>query len=300
MSRHTPALALAVVALLFSRSLGAQTLQAVPPPDSETISQLEQQVRNGYPLPSIGVGVTGVSLFSLLQVTGGLTDHFAVMTKSSSGQLTMNNFVLRNSRDDSVQVTIFQPSSRAFPIFFELAKRQQYAANLQSGVYYIGALSQDGVVYFRADIASSKPGLTSYLYSLRRNTDSFLEWTTIPETAVIAATTSDDDTIQDEIEKIRSASYTAMPLAKAVPASLHGAAAITIENGTSYMLSVLLSGPVSRKVDLAAGGAQDIILSPGNYEIAVSFSHPSVVPFYGKENFGSNMRYSKRFYITSK
>lgn len=70
-----------------------------------------------------------------------------------------------------------------------------------------------------------------------------------------------------------------------------------MENGTSLPLSVLVSGPVSQKIEIPAGASQTISLPPGNYEIAASISSPDVNPFYCDERFAANTQYSEKFYI---
>jgi hypothetical protein len=106
--------------------------------------------------------------------------------------------------------------------------------------------------------------------------------------------------VLQEIAKIRNGRNAPMPAAQPSAANLGGQTGMVVENGTSYALSLFLSGPVSQKIQIAAGGSQTITLSPGSYEIAASVSNSSVIPFYGKEVFGANTQYSEKFYIGSR
>lgn len=114
--------------------------------------------------------------------------------------------------------------------------------------------------------------------------------------ASIAAPTAVDE-IQNEIEQIRRGRTAPMPRAQASAANLGGQSGMVVENGTPYLLTVRLSGPTSQRLQLPAGSTQTISLPPGSYEVAASVASPNVIPFYGKESFSGNTRYSERFYI---
>ena len=78
-----------------------------------------------------------------------------------------------------------------------------------------------------------------------------------------------------------------------------GQTSMEIENGTPYILFVYLSGPVSQQLQIAAGQSQTVSLSPGHYEVAAKVSNPSVIPFYGTEDYAANTGYSSNFYIAT-
>ena len=109
-----------------------------------------------------------------------------------------------------------------------------------------------------------------------------------------------DDSVQDEIQKIRNAPHAAMPPAQAAPAPLGGQTSMTVENGTGYVLYLYLSGPNTQTLQIAAGSSQTLAVSPGSYEIAAKVSDPSVMPFYGRDDYAANTQYSHHFYVSSR
>ena len=103
----------------------------------------------------------------------------------------------------------------------------------------------------------------------------------------------------EEIAKIQSAPHEAIPPAQAAGAALGGQTSMTVENGTTYVLYFYLSGPASQRVEIVAGGSQTLHLPPGHYQVAAKVSDPSVIPFYGTEDYAPNTGYSSHFYIGS-
>jgi hypothetical protein len=63
------------------------------------------------------------------------------------------------------------------------------------------------------------------------------------------------DPVRQEIDKIRNAPHAAIPLAQASGAALGGQTRMTVENATTYALYVYLSGPISEKLEIVAGGS---------------------------------------------
>ena len=120
-----------------------------------------------------------------------------------------------------------------------------------------------------------------------------------PVTTADSERLSQTSEIGQEIQKIRNAPHEVMPPAQATGASLGGETSMTVQNGTTYLLYIYLSGPISQKLDIVAGGSQTLHLPPGHYEIAAKVSDPSVIPFYGIENYAPNMGYSSHFYIAT-
>jgi hypothetical protein len=106
--------------------------------------------------------------------------------------------------------------------------------------------------------------------------------------------------IQQEIQRIRNAPHEAMPPAQSAGASLGGQTSMTVENGTSYLLHIYLSGPASQKLEIVAGGSQTLDLPPGHYEVAARISNNAVTPFYGTEDYAPNTQYSSHFYIATR
>jgi hypothetical protein len=87
-----------------------------------------------------------------------------------------------------------------------------------------------------------------------------------------------------------------MPAAQAAQESLGGQTKLAT-NGTSYVLTLYLSGPASQQLQIAAGGSRTLLLPPGHYEIAARVSRPSVIPVYGTQDYASDTGYSSQFYI---
>ena len=105
--------------------------------------------------------------------------------------------------------------------------------------------------------------------------------------------------IAGEIEKIRRGPHESMPPAEASPGGI-GEPSLTVENGTKYTLTILLSGPTSQKLQIVPGGSQSISIIPGSYEMAARVSDPNVIAFYGNESFDIGSKYSENFYISTR
>jgi hypothetical protein len=109
-----------------------------------------------------------------------------------------------------------------------------------------------------------------------------------------------EPTVRDEVEKIRSGPYAAMPPAQraavSVPA-VSGRTTMTVKNSTAYELSVFFDGPVSTKLTLMPDASQDLDLTPGTFHVAGRVAAANVLPFYGEETYAGSARYSLTFYI---
>jgi hypothetical protein len=115
-----------------------------------------------------------------------------------------------------------------------------------------------------------------------------------------AAKPVDDSTaIRQEIDKIRSSPHETMPSAQATGMALGGKTSITVENATEYVLSILIAGPVTQKIDIAAHASETISLLPGDYDVAARVSNPTVIPFFGRHNYAMNTGYSEQFYLST-
>ena len=71
---------------------------------------------------------------------------------------------------------------------------------------------------------------------------------------------------------------------------------ISITNGTRYTLTVLYSGPSSKKVVISPSYSSTITLSPGYYKVAAKVSSSGVRPFAGTYSLQSG-NYNSNFYI---
>jgi hypothetical protein len=71
---------------------------------------------------------------------------------------------------------------------------------------------------------------------------------------------------------------------------------INITNNTSYTLTVLYSGPSSKKIIISSGNSNNVSLTPGYYNVAAKVSASNVRPFAGTNNLQVG-NYNSRFYI---
>src|SRR5262249_26254463 len=101
--------------------------------------------------------------------------------------------------------------------------------------------------------------------------------------------------VSDPIALIKTNAHTPAPRAQASPAPLNGQAALVIENGTVYAMSVFIAGPVSENFTIMPGKAHVITLAPGAYDVAASVTTPNILPFYGQETLAPNTRYSQKY-----
>jgi hypothetical protein len=99
------------------------------------------------------------------------------------------------------------------------------------------------------------------------------------------------------INQILGQQHGTLPAAQAVGVTNGGETLTTITNRTAYVLHVYFSGPSGHVVDIAAGGASQLSLAPGRYQVGARVSGPGVLPFYGVGDYGAGTRYSEEFYI---
>jgi hypothetical protein len=104
-------------------------------------------------------------------------------------------------------------------------------------------------------------------------------------------------TPEQAINSIRNGPHAAMPPAQTTGKIAGPATNMTITNNTLYMLWVYMTGPMSKTIQIPANGSQSVSLTPGTYQVGANVSNPSVVPFYGEQNYGSGTQYSETFYI---
>jgi hypothetical protein len=98
------------------------------------------------------------------------------------------------------------------------------------------------------------------------------------------------------IDEIRRGAYSPLPPARGVANLGASSTTLRVKNGTAYMLTLYLSGPMDQTITLTPGGSQQIALVGGQYRLAAKVSDPSVLPFYGEQSFGGG-DYSEDFYI---
>lgn len=73
---------------------------------------------------------------------------------------------------------------------------------------------------------------------------------------------------------------------------------ITVTNSTSYVLTLLYSGPDSKRLVIPAGGTSSVRLKNGRYKIAASVSASNVSNYAGSESLQGGS-YSANYYISS-
>ena len=73
---------------------------------------------------------------------------------------------------------------------------------------------------------------------------------------------------------------------------------IAITNSTNYTLTVLYSGPTSKKLVISPGYSNSITLSPGLYKVAAKVSASNVRPFAGTNHLDGGS-YTSNFYIST-
>lgn len=104
--------------------------------------------------------------------------------------------------------------------------------------------------------------------------------------------------IRKEISKIRAEKPGTLPEPEAVPAANAGGRTLySVLNQTESPLTVLLTGPQSKKLTLHPQSQQHVSLAPGSYQIAASVSKGKVRPFYGSRTFNPGYTYNSRFFI---
>jgi hypothetical protein len=109
--------------------------------------------------------------------------------------------------------------------------------------------------------------------------------------------TGEAEAVRNAISKIRRGKHGDIPPAEQVSSSGAGPPVTTIRNDTNYKLSLFLKGPISRAVRLSAGTTQEITLVAGHYQEAARVSDPSIVPFFGVQDYAAGGGYNETFYI---
>lgn len=100
-----------------------------------------------------------------------------------------------------------------------------------------------------------------------------------------------------EVDGIFSGSYGMLPkMDRGISDQKSSRTTITIENRTSYVLTILYSGSESKRLTINPFNTQSITLINGNYRIAASVNATNVNPFAGSENL-SGGNYSVSYYI---
>lgn len=106
--------------------------------------------------------------------------------------------------------------------------------------------------------------------------------------------------IEDEIARIKGASHETMPTPQSSKKHLGGKTVLSVSNQTEYTLYLYLSGSGTKQVTIPSHSQSSIELVPGDYEVAARVSNQAVIPFYGRQSYGSNTQYSEEFYVETR
>jgi len=104
--------------------------------------------------------------------------------------------------------------------------------------------------------------------------------------------------IDAEVAKIMAGDHSQLPPAQKLSSNNSGVATIKVTNDTAHTLTVLYSGPTSKKSVLSAHQSENVSLTAGNYSVAASVNDPSVIPFAGTDTV-SGGHYTNQFYIVT-
>jgi len=106
-----------------------------------------------------------------------------------------------------------------------------------------------------------------------------------------------EPTIGEEIERIRTGSYTPLPPIQStgVPAR-NGMGVFEVRNKTPYTLTAMFGGPTERRVEVAPSGSISIDLPTGSYKVVGRVNAPNFLPSYGEYLFDAGVA-GIEFYI---
>ena len=112
------------------------------------------------------------------------------------------------------------------------------------------------------------------------------------------STEAEEKIIDKEVSTIMAGKHGEMPAPQRTYStnSYKTTSDISITNSTRYTLTVLYSGPSSKKVVISPSFSSTITLSPGYYKVAAKVSSSSVRPFAGTHSLQSG-NYNSNFYI---
>lgn len=118
-----------------------------------------------------------------------------------------------------------------------------------------------------------------------------------------AADSAHDPSIQAEIDEAAGTNnYSALPdltESRGDPEQDKNLSAWAIENGTQYMLHVLISGPSDRRIDVAPADSTLITLPAGKYRVAAVLDQSGTLLFYGEQTLRPSLKYTSNFVVSS-
>lgn len=111
------------------------------------------------------------------------------------------------------------------------------------------------------------------------------------------ATEFQDSGAREAIDEIRAGSHGDIPPPQATGRCSGAMATVSIQNQTTYALSVYLAGPDSHTLTMNPGGSTSVRLTEGHYDIGARVAAPHVAPFSGGWDLGRGCPYASQFYI---
>lgn len=109
--------------------------------------------------------------------------------------------------------------------------------------------------------------------------------------------TAESNRINEQVAAIAAGPHDELPPAQPIrvdPSAQN--AEMDVKNNTSYILTVLYSGPTSRSVVLPPHGTRTVELGVGSYMVAATVSASNVKPFAGPDTLQGG-EYENTFYI---
>ena len=104
--------------------------------------------------------------------------------------------------------------------------------------------------------------------------------------------------IDMEVSRIYAGNHGTLPEMDRIGYGGGSTSYITVQNSTSYTLTLLYSGPDSKKLVIRAGGSSSVRLKNGNYRVAASVSASNVSNYAGNETLRGG-DYSVDYYIST-
>ena len=101
-----------------------------------------------------------------------------------------------------------------------------------------------------------------------------------------------------EVSRIYAGDHGALPAMDKTSYGGGTTSYITVSNSTSYTLTILYSGPDSKRLVINAGGTKSVRLKNGQYRGAASVSAANVSNYAGSENLNGGS-YNVDYYIST-
>jgi hypothetical protein len=104
-------------------------------------------------------------------------------------------------------------------------------------------------------------------------------------------TTSQSDHVREAIQRIRNGPHSSMPAPSVAPANGPAGEGMTVQNHTSYALTVYFSGATDVSMIIPPGASRDVALVTGKYQVAVEIPDSRVTPYFGEHTYETRTHY---------